>query len=275
MSLVSQFRAHPIKTNRGRFSPGGFTLVELLVVIGIIAVLVGIIFPAVSASRQQTRTLICQSNLRNLYQACLMFSIDHADELPIGTSRAEQANNTAAMRVCVWAMVSGKNGVADLSVPVNGKYPAGVIWKYLGGDDNLRRGVIWCPQDGNEANASAAPSDQPGPDRNFSYSWNDQVRTSGAPSATPPTGMKLRAISAPNKKIYIVEEVGPNDARSTTPWTGSSDLVSGRHGKVSSLQPGTAAYNEAGRSNVVYFDGHLELVPVSSMLGNSGLFTLP
>jgi len=256
----------------------GFTLVELLVVIGIIAVLVGILFPAVSAGRQQSRTLVCQSNLRNLSQACQMFAIDHDGELPIGTSRSEQANTNGAMRICVWAMVAGKNGVADLAVPANAKNPPGVIWKYIGGDDAVRRGTIWCPQDGSEANVSAPASDQPSVDRNFSYSWNDQVRTSGTPNpAVPPTGMKLNRISNPTGKIYILEEVGPNDARSTTPWSNSasgSDLVSGRHGKVSALQPGSAGYTEAGKSNVVYFDGHVELMPVSAML-NSGLFTLP
>jgi prepilin-type N-terminal cleavage/methylation domain-containing protein len=61
---------------------GGFTLVELLVVIGIVAVLIALLLPTLSKAREQAKKTACMSNLRSLGQALFMYANGNRDRLP-------------------------------------------------------------------------------------------------------------------------------------------------------------------------------------------------
>ena len=70
---------HPTRTRR---PAKGFTLVELLVVIGIIALLISILLPTLSSARKSAKTLNCGVNLRSHGQAFNLFANDYDFRLP-------------------------------------------------------------------------------------------------------------------------------------------------------------------------------------------------
>src|SRR5690606_815283 len=67
--------------------PGGtmrraFTLVELLVVVGVIAVLIAMLLPALTAARQQAMAVQCLSNLRQLATVAIQYTVEHRGSFP-------------------------------------------------------------------------------------------------------------------------------------------------------------------------------------------------
>src|SRR3954463_11462896 len=74
-SSLGRARAHARKA---------FTLVELLVVIGIIAVLISVLLPALSKARQRAQTVACSSNLHQITLAALMYAAEFNGHLPYG-----------------------------------------------------------------------------------------------------------------------------------------------------------------------------------------------
>jgi prepilin-type processing-associated H-X9-DG protein/prepilin-type N-terminal cleavage/methylation domain-containing protein len=84
-TIAASSNPSPRRTVTPSLHGQAFTLVELLVVIGIIALLISILLPALGRARQQSNLLVCQTHLRQIGQIVELYVNDNQGSLPEGT----------------------------------------------------------------------------------------------------------------------------------------------------------------------------------------------
>jgi prepilin-type processing-associated H-X9-DG protein len=104
------------QTNAKGCSPA-FSLVELLVVIGLIAALIAILLPVLGSTRERAKRTACLSNLRQAHLVFAMYAQSHRDQVPLGFRRARQFNSMlysqTSQRFVLWGVLHQAGMLGD------------------------------------------------------------------------------------------------------------------------------------------------------------------
>jgi prepilin-type N-terminal cleavage/methylation domain-containing protein len=221
----------------------GFTLVELLVVIGIIALLIAILLPALNKMRKESNRLVCLSNVRQLGTGVLMYCNDNEGWFP----------------TCAYWKSTAYVPYEDdwLHWQANRKLEESAIAKYLGGNKKGERfpALLRCPADTFEGRKAALGISAGQGPYMFSYNMNDSLGRNIDLTIGPQMRTKILQWHATSRKIMLTEIL---DKWNTGPaWAPGINLTR-RHGTAVSRGN---AYGPPGRVmgakvSAVFMDGH-------------------
>lgn len=121
----------------GRVRPAGFTLIEILVVVAIIALLIAILLPSLANARELSRGAVCGTQLNQIFNATLMYTQANGERLPyFGGNWSIDFNTQPWWWVSQLARNLGNN-FAVYKCPSDQKpYQAFVVWR----DGRVRMG---------------------------------------------------------------------------------------------------------------------------------------
>src|SRR5215203_6168614 len=122
-----------------RRTKGGFTLVELLVVIGIIALLISILLPSLGRAREQANQVKCLSNIRQLGTAFMMYLNENKGYFPHANASVGQKHRLSDW--IYWQQPGQANMPTDRSVHESN------VARYLGTGGRINEESLRCPSD--------------------------------------------------------------------------------------------------------------------------------
>ncbi len=205
----------------------GFTLVELLVVVAVLAVLVGLLLPALARSKTSARSVACLNHLRQMALAAQMYTDAHRQFFPPAYAQAVEDGVTVLR---AWDFTTRPGPTPQVT--------AGLLWEGLPPQQ-----IQQCPAYRGPANWLADP--HTGYNYNTSYLGHGQLESIPEPA-------RLSDVKQPAATALFGDGEYASGANKfmRAPWPNPGDA--GFRGRWA----GTQGYRHGGRSNVAFCDGH-------------------
>lgn len=267
----------------------GFTLIELLVVISIIALLLGILIPALARVKLSAQTLICSTNLKNYGVALQMYAQENKDKAPFALywlySRNTLSGATASIPSSNMICAKGDPGSVSPFCPPECRWhydkdlPDGSLWPYLA-DKN----VHMCPtfrsyaQREGCSNCGAPFSGNIPFNPMYSYAmnyflgmdWETGLKITHATVYEQQISLKLTRVTRPNQCFAFSEEnlwaintgTGYRENYSAAKLNDNALWLSPRAGfctdNIATYHNVNVTQKNEGKANLVFVDGHVE-----------------
>lgn len=231
-----------------------FTLIELLVVVAIIAILAAILFPVFAQARQKARQATCQSNLKQLGSAMLMYSQDYDETLiPADYQTVKGDYNSYT----TWDILLGpyiKAGVAATGTSTQGTTSTGVYTAtaFTGGSS-----FFHCPSDSIDRTGSGGAVWS-----SRSYSWNSGPNGNDGVNGSMP----IAQIAAPASVIAIAERPASNNITNFH----SCSTVGSPSTQVAGLPAPQTPYHGGGW-DYLFCDGHVKWMRPEQTIATTGV----